>query len=149
MSNKNKAPRIPKPKHPVSGLTEVQTKARLKAAILREWRRTTRYKHIKEVRYKNEDPDCRSIYAVDCAICGRSMGQSEKISYISKAGKSRRILVYAVDHVCETGMPPINDIVEDLGEYAIAALETPVRVVCIDCHADVTKAQMELRHASK
>ena len=134
---------------PVSGLTEVQTKTRLKSAIRREWRRTSRYKHIKEVRYLNEDPDCRSTYTVDCAICGRAMGQSEKTTYRTATGRRRRTSVYAVDHVCPTGMPPINDIAEDLGTYAIALLTTPLRVLCVDCHADVTAAQMELRHANK
>ena len=134
-------------KHPVSGLTKAQENAKVKAALRQMWRKSSRANHIKSVRVPHPDPNSRFTYAVPCTECGRFMGQSEKTYYITASGRRRRTGVYHVDHICEKGMPSMKDIESDLGAYAEALIHTPLRVVCISCHATITSEQTAMRHA--
>ena len=134
--------KVKRPTHPVSGLTDVQTRQRCKDAIRHVWRKTSRAKHIRDNRIIHPDPNSRFKYAVFCTDCNAMFGQSETTTYKAKSGRRRRTGAYQVDHICETGMPPVNDLIEDLGAYADAVLHTPLRIVCVPCHKGITAAQV-------
>jgi hypothetical protein len=139
------AKRKKKPVHPVTGLTKVQTNQRCKAAMRQVWRKTSRAKCIRDNRFPHPDPTSSFTYAVPCAHCPKIMGQSEKIMYITKKGRRRRRGAYDVNHITDTTMPPVNDIVTDLGPYADELLHTPVEIVCPECHAKITAEQRKLK----
>ncbi len=136
-------------KHPVSGLTDVQERQKLKGALRNMWRKSSRFNHIKKVRFPHPDKSSRCKYAVRCTGCGRVYGMSEQVSYVAKTGRKRRRRTgaYHVDHICETGLPPVNDIVKDLGTYAERLIHTKLRILCVDCHLAVTIAQAKQRHS--
>ena len=135
-----------KEKHPVSGLTSVQEIQRAKAALRNLWRRTARAKHIRENRITNTDHKSKFKFTVICSVCGKRMGQSEKKFYKTKNGRRRKTGVYHVDHIHDTGMPKVTDIETDLGKFFLELMHTKLRIVCIECHADITAKQMEKRH---
>lgn len=117
----------------------------MKAAVRQVWRKTSRVKHIKEVRFPHPDPDSPFKYAVPCAKCGRIFGQSEKRTYATKSGRRRRTGAYHVNHICDLGLPEVVSIPNDLGNYALKCLETPVEVLCVECHNELTEVQMRKR----
>lgn len=133
--------------HPVSGLTGVQEKQKLKAALRQVWRKSSRANHLREVRFPHPDPNSRFKYAVRCTHCGTLFGQSEKTTYITKTGRRRRTGAYHVNHKTDTSMPPINDVEQDLGAYALALLHTELEVVCVPCHALETARQVKNKRA--
>jgi hypothetical protein len=132
--------------HPVSGLTDVQERQRAKDSLRHVWRKTSRVKHLKDVRFPHPDKDSKFTYAVRCTECPKIFGQGEKVYYVSSSGRRRKTGAYHVDHISDSGLPPVADLVEDLGKFAEALLHTPLRVVCMECHRKITSQQMNVRH---
>lgn len=147
MKKKSKPKKKASVPHPVSGLTVVQEKQKIKGALRQMWRKSSRAHHIKSVRFPHPDVDSRFKYAVTCEECHAIFGQSEKTFYKTKSGRRRRTGAYQVDHISPSGLPPINDLVGDLGYYAEALIHTPLRILCVSCHKAETKLQMENRHS--
>ncbi len=131
-----------KPKNEVSGLTDVQERQKLKAALRQMWRKSSRANHIRKVRFKHPDPNSRFTYALSCSKCGKCMGQSERQYYATKSGRRRRTGVYHVNHILDTSLPPVKDIKQDLGVFAEALIHTPLEIVCVECHKKITAQQV-------
>lgn len=127
--------------NPITGLTTIQENQRSKAALRQMWRKTSRWKHIKDVRFPHPDGDSKFRYAVQCESCFCIFGQTEKITYVTKTGRRRRTGAYHVDHIRKTTLPPVNNMREDLGIFADELLHTEVRILCLDCHKIVTAEQ--------
>ena len=136
-----------KEKHPVSGLTETELIQVAKHVLrTRAWKRKSRWFHIKKNRFPYKGN--RYKFGVKCELCDKIMGQSEKVKYRTKSGRYRRKLAWNVDHVCETGLPTVKDLENDLGKYYRALMETPLRILCVDCHAKVTAKQVKKKFKS-
>jgi len=145
---KKKAVKKKKEVHPVSGLTDVQERQRCKDAMRQVWRKTSRVKHIKEVRFPHPDPNSKFTFAVRCDDCGAIFGQSEKVRYKTNNGRYRRTGVYHVDHICD-GLSSVKDLTMDLGTFAEELLHTPLRILCVPCHKIVTSMQAETKFGKK
>ena len=131
-----------KKKNEISGLTDVQERQKLKAALRQMWRKSSRANHIKKVRFKHPDPNSRYTYGVQCVHCGCIKGQSQKTYYSTKTGRRRRTGAYHVNHILDTSLPPVKDITKDLGVFAEALIHTPLEIVCVDCHKTITAQQV-------
>ena len=149
MSNKKKSSKPINPKsivNSVTGLTSVQETQRCKQAIRHVWRKTSRVKHIRDVRFQHPDPESGFTFAVKCVGCETIFGQSEKVKYKTKHGKYRRTGAYEVNHIGD-GMPSVTNLIEDLGGFADKLLHTPLEILCPECHKKETAMQVERKRS--
>ncbi len=74
-------------------------------------------------------------------MCDKRMGFSEKALFNKVDGtpRKKKTLVYQVDHV-ETNAPFL-DLERDIAAYVSTLMFGELRVLCYECHVDVTKKQ--------
>ena len=136
--------------NPVTGITDGSLRTMLKSALRPLWRRSSRKKFIESVRRRDTNPSTgRSWFVVDCADCGRVMGQGEKERRpLAKGGLSKKARsVWEVDHI--DGITPLADIRTTLGEHFHDLIYGRQEVVCYACHKQRTAKQTKERNSKK
>ena len=125
--------------NPQLGVTDAHLRSQVRSALRKVWRNSSRRAFIEAVRKPNQG-DGRFKFSVECAKCGRIMGQSEKENEILASGKrsKRKSSVYEVNHI--QGNPPFLTIL-DIAAYAESLLYGNVEILCKKCHKDYTKNQ--------
>ena len=123
--------------NPTLGVSDANLRSQIRSALRKVWRNSSRRRFIESVRteYKGSG---RYKYGVVCAVCGRSMGQTEKEYAVLKCGavSKKRKLVYEIDHIHSNHT--FLDIVRDLGKYAHTLFYGDMQVLCRKCHGEKT-----------
>ena len=135
---------------PVTGITDGAMRTLLKSNLRPIWRRTSRKTFIASVRYHSENPKTgRNWFVVDCADCKRVMGCSEKERRPLKSGglSKKPRSVYEVHHI--SGVTPLGDIRETLGEHFHSLIYGKMEILCVACHAKETAKQTKQRNLTK
>lgn len=131
--------------NPKLGLSDAALRSQIRSALRKVWRLSSRRKFLEKVRVPHEGPG-RGRYDVICAKCDKRMGFSEKITPTNADGTKRKrpTLAYQVDHL--HGNPPFLDIEKDLGAYANSLIFGEMRVVCYECHQEITRNQRKSKN---
>ena len=125
---------------PTIGITPAALRSKIRSALRKVWRETTRRQFMIGARVPHEGPG-RGKYDVICELCGKRMGFSEKAIMTNKDGTKRKSpsLVYNVDHI--DGNARFLDIDTDLGAYVTSLIYGKLRILCVPCHSEHTKNQ--------
>jgi hypothetical protein len=127
----------------ITGITEGKMRTLLKSNLRPIWRNTSRKVFVNSVRRKDTNPKTGRLWnVVDCADCGRVMGQSEKERRIKKDGslEKKAKSVYEIDHV--DGIAPLGDIQATLGDLWYTMIYGKMEVTCVACHKKRTAKQV-------
>jgi len=125
--------------NPRLGVTDSHLRSQIRSALRRVWRNSSRRTFIESIR-KPYPGISKFKFSVECAKCGRVMGQSEKENEVLANGKKskRWKSAYEVNH--KQGNSQFL-CMADLGAYAESLLYGDLEILCRKCHKEFTKNQ--------
>jgi len=119
------------------GVTDGRLRSMFTSALREIFRNTRRKMFIEKVRipYKGPKP---YTFTVECAYCEKKMGHTERCRPLVGGGRlsKKEFPVFDVDHI--NGLPKFKTF-DDIGEYIIDLMESPLQILCRECHKTKTK----------